>query len=229
VRRACLLSEGLSIPTLRLICSGVLCAPVGLVEVAERFAAEEVNGECLLSLGRDGNLLDALGDLTMTVGKQFALRKAVASLGGRLVYDEDAARRSSDVGDAEPSSQPAVHKAVSRFLSRSFHSVAERPRSGAAYDTRGSSEWHRANVILHQDASGRTSQPLLNAGVAGSLAIDRAIENEKGNLERGAGAAAIQSKRGVWCCLYRGRGRHHSDRERISLAPSGARKQTTAL
>ena len=80
---------------MRLICSGVLCAPVGLVEVAERFAAEEVNGECLLSLGRDGNLLDALGDLTMTVGKQFALRKAVARLSAAAMRSGVGARNVS--------------------------------------------------------------------------------------------------------------------------------------
>ena len=95
---------------------------LGLAAAGEQLAAEDVHGECLLALGRDDELLGALGDVQLSIGKQFAVRSAVAGLGGRPAMQKHGFA-SEDSGDDDPTSPPAVQKALGRWMAKSLKVV----------------------------------------------------------------------------------------------------------
>ena len=118
---------------------------VGLDDVAAAFETEQVNGELLLDLSREGGLGHAytdaispdrfanLADGALTLGRELALRRAVESLWGGSRTPAPLPRRGSDSSEASVGAgvQSVVTRAAWRFIAASPTAGARR-RAGAS-------------------------------------------------------------------------------------------------
>jgi hypothetical protein len=122
---------------------------VGLADVAEAFEGEQITGELLLDLSRDeGSLGHAFGEAiserrssqlaegALTMGREFALRRAVEALsttrgrgGGRAAARRDSG--SSESSHDDGGLPPAVTRAAWRFIAGSPSANHRLRRAGA--------------------------------------------------------------------------------------------------
>lgn len=113
---------------------------VGLDDVATAFESEQVNGELLLDLSREGGLGDAFSEAispnrfeqlaggALTMGRELALRRAVESIGGGALAARQP-RRDSDSSEASGGVESVVKRAAWRFIAGSPTAIA-RQRAG---------------------------------------------------------------------------------------------------